>query len=496
MSQPTPGARSAVDVLVDLVTQVKRIADHTASGSFALAPPPVVGTDDDATTGDDDATCRRMETRTCPQPYNGPCGERPCARFESDDPAPWLDTAETPAAADDAPSGPVIGHATIGITAAYHGEQAPASEQTLRWLRRESLLVLLTRISRGRLFGEDEARTLRTYVETEMREADRLADEKTMNTAGQEQLRSVLEYEHKRANDAITREETAEEAAEEQRKRAQIFEAELRTLRAGIRALGGDPTTIQNLWAQISLRNRQWAEAKREARAFRAMLEAEGGDVALVDEMLDTVAAAEAKARDAEQKLSDAETLGHKLLKRAETAEAAAQREARVSASLVRSTKLLLERRTTRLLERAKRTEAVIARVRQMTDAWEQRLPETIVKATVVEALRHALDGTEQPAAELVPYSQLRAAHDESWQLIEMQKDLLGTLRRIVMTATSDREDAQVTAERCEHCGRDHMAELYDAIVAADERYAATFPATSEGPACPGRLPEQPTTEA
>ncbi|MEW2567674.1 hypothetical protein [Streptomyces sp. NPDC047070] len=40
----------------------------------------------------DGATCRRMETRTCPPSYNGPCGTRPCARFESDDPTPWLDT--------------------------------------------------------------------------------------------------------------------------------------------------------------------------------------------------------------------------------------------------------------------------------------------------------------------------------------------------------------------------------------------------------------------
>ncbi|MGY1498573.1 hypothetical protein ACW4TU_18570 [Streptomyces sp. QTS52] len=38
------------------------------------------------------ATCRTMETRTCPASYAGPCGERPCARFESDDPTPWLDT--------------------------------------------------------------------------------------------------------------------------------------------------------------------------------------------------------------------------------------------------------------------------------------------------------------------------------------------------------------------------------------------------------------------
>ncbi|WP_405554293.1 hypothetical protein [Streptomyces sp. NBC_01171] len=43
--------------------------------------------------------CRIMETRTCPPSYNGPCGDRPCARFESDDPAPWQDS---PAADEDA----------------------------------------------------------------------------------------------------------------------------------------------------------------------------------------------------------------------------------------------------------------------------------------------------------------------------------------------------------------------------------------------------------
>ncbi|MEW2568389.1 hypothetical protein [Streptomyces sp. NPDC047070] len=42
-------------------------------------------------------TCRVIETRPCPASYAGPCGERPCARFESDDPTPWLDTATPPA---------------------------------------------------------------------------------------------------------------------------------------------------------------------------------------------------------------------------------------------------------------------------------------------------------------------------------------------------------------------------------------------------------------
>ncbi|MEV7394918.1 hypothetical protein [Streptomyces sp. NPDC091215] len=45
-------------------------------------------------------------------------------------------------------------------------------EQTLRLLRRESLLVLLSRLQRGRPVTEAEADTLRTHVETEIREAD------------------------------------------------------------------------------------------------------------------------------------------------------------------------------------------------------------------------------------------------------------------------------------------------------------------------------------
>ena len=34
--------------------------------------------------------CREMPTRHCPAVYEGTCGERPCARYESSDEAPWL----------------------------------------------------------------------------------------------------------------------------------------------------------------------------------------------------------------------------------------------------------------------------------------------------------------------------------------------------------------------------------------------------------------------
>lgn len=63
------------------------------------------------------------------------------------------------------------------------------------------------------------------------------------------------------------RSERAERAAEKQRRRADIAETELRVLRSGLRANGADPTQIQNLWAQIRLRNRQWREAEQRAEA-------------------------------------------------------------------------------------------------------------------------------------------------------------------------------------------------------------------------------------
>ena len=68
------------------------------------------------------------------------------------------------------------------------------------------------------------------------------------------------------------RSERAERAAKEQRRRAESAETELFTLRCGIRALGGDPTTIQNLWAQIRLRNRQWREEKQRAERAEAAI--------------------------------------------------------------------------------------------------------------------------------------------------------------------------------------------------------------------------------
>lgn len=180
-----------------------------------LVPPdgtlstPATEADDAPTTANDDASaaCRIMETRTCPTSYAGECGDRPCARFESDDPAPWTD-------------------------------QAPADdEEALRTARRDQLGLLLSRAGRG-VLTPDEATLLRQHVETEMRDADtararaeqaedllhvahetsnRSEAERAAAVAELERMRGLLTAEHKRANDAIDRETRAEEAAEEAR---------------------------------------------------------------------------------------------------------------------------------------------------------------------------------------------------------------------------------------------------------------------------------------
>lgn len=83
------------------------------------------------------------------------------------------------------------------------------------------------------------------------------------------------------------------------RLRAEIATGELRTLRAGIRALGGDPTTIQNLWAQLRLRNRQWRETKLERDTLRGWLD--GDSLQVIDEMVSYHARLSEQRQAAEQ---------------------------------------------------------------------------------------------------------------------------------------------------------------------------------------------------
>lgn len=67
--------------------------------------------------------CRRMETRTCPP--SGPCAEV-CARFESDDPTPWMEKSDMTWLVEDY-LGDVVGSITINREGFLSGKIDPDS---------------------------------------------------------------------------------------------------------------------------------------------------------------------------------------------------------------------------------------------------------------------------------------------------------------------------------------------------------------------------------
>ncbi|MFI1734024.1 hypothetical protein ACH40E_33390 [Streptomyces acidicola] len=299
MSQTSPDARAVVRALDALTTQAGRIAD-------ALTTPVT----EDVRAVDDDAT---TPATTCPTPltHNWGCG-CPTDQYAAagcghrglhpgftcdqvDQTRPYWDVrwgqVQQALAADEADT---FRHARAW--AERHGlaktsedsAPAPAAVEEAQRIarRRDSLLNLLDRLDRHGTLTHEERALLRRQVQDE--------------GIGHDTARSVAAGNKRHVQVMYADLQQAQAAAEEQSERARIFETELRVLRTGLRAAGGDPTQIQNLWAQIRLRNRQWREAKREAALTRSMLEAEGGDVALVDEMLATVSKAEGEAREAQ----------------------------------------------------------------------------------------------------------------------------------------------------------------------------------------------------
>ncbi|MFF1686063.1 hypothetical protein [Streptomyces sp. NPDC058254] len=152
--------------------------------------------------------------------------------------------------------------------------------------RRESLLVLLSRTRRAVPLTPSEAALLFAHVEVEIAESNELR-----RTVQGQQTALQRAYDRTAAAEAaiVEAEKRAEQAEhyvgilqavdegrahgarrvmderDQEKQRADIAEAELRTLRAGVRASGADPATIQNLWAQLSSRTRQWREEKRRA---------------------------------------------------------------------------------------------------------------------------------------------------------------------------------------------------------------------------------------
>lgn len=130
---------------------------------------------------------------------------------------------------------------------------------------------------------------------------------------------------------------------------------------------------------------------------------------------------------------------------------------------------------------------AIAADLRVENRALRQRL--ALAEATLREDTE-----AESAAAAAGSYADraetAETALAEAQQVISLQKDLIGGMRRIVRAAMHDREDDGVRVERCRRCGMDHMADLETEIREADKAYAEAFAATADGPARPGRLPD------
>ncbi|MFE0329048.1 hypothetical protein ACFW08_20145 [Streptomyces sp. NPDC058960] len=228
-------------------------------GPCANGERPAPAADEDAPA----AVCRRMETRTCPPTYNGPCGPRPCARFESDDPTPW----ETPATDKDAQ----------------------------RTTRREQLRNLLARADRNTLTPQETA-ALRVLVDTEVRDAD---------TARRraEQAEELLDVAHKTSNrseaaraTAVAERDAADRTrAEAQRDRDQHAAVLKEVLAAFVRKVDGyrvprrsaevdvvtldkwrsvvAPTVERPWWEQVAQYEQAAAEATQHVLELKATIE-------------------------------------------------------------------------------------------------------------------------------------------------------------------------------------------------------------------------------
>lgn len=313
MSRPTPDARAVVEAVDRLTTQVQRIADHLST--------PVVRTEVRA---DDDAT---TPATTCDQP--GPWGDyHACVRpaghdgdHEAHDGCGWRvdETNNAPATDRCAHRGPHPGFTCAEVDASQpyfrvrwdQEQQAPAAdEDAQRTTRRNSVAVLLARAIHGAL-SPTEGEELREHVNAEIREHDTmravaagnkrhvqmmyadlqktqagraeeerlrlaLADERTRwkERAAQaeteaERLRDLVIAENKRADDAIDREQTAEQAAEEaQRERDQADEAARRALEQR-QQMAEERFTIQT---QRDTADRVRAEVQRDRDQHAAVL--------------------------------------------------------------------------------------------------------------------------------------------------------------------------------------------------------------------------------
>lgn len=76
------------------------------------------------------------------------------------------------------------------------------------------------------------------------------------------------------ATAAIRASKKAINAVQAAHRRAEIAEAELEALRGGVREWGADPTNLQNMYAQLASRTRQWKDAQARLDRLKQMADA------------------------------------------------------------------------------------------------------------------------------------------------------------------------------------------------------------------------------
>ncbi|MFJ8900014.1 hypothetical protein [Streptomyces sp. NPDC102370] len=203
--------------------------------------------------------------------------------------------------------------------------QRRAENDQMRTARRDSLAVLLSRAQRNVPLTADEAALLRAAVEAEIREGDaaRQAERGQQRAADRERERAtaaeaaIVEAEDERDRQHDRAEQAIRRAVEEYDRR-QTAEAAL----ARVRALAADmrtwcsPHGIATQYADDIERALAEQQVPRlAAEQPRAAVDVAPGVAVIRDR------AAEQRAEEAEGKLSESETLGHRLLQRAERAE-------------------------------------------------------------------------------------------------------------------------------------------------------------------------------
>lgn len=250
---PSRDVRAVVEAVDRLTTQVKRLAD-------AKSTPVAVAADAPTTTADDGPCAQHPNAPT----FDGMCGG--CTQYPADFPARvirhWGPLSEQQFAEmrDDT-------RQLIDVISERARRTGSADEDAQRTARREQLHNLIARLDRGGLLSPGDCTRLRVLVDTEVRAADTaraafahlagtykaerrrgdaLAEERNQawaeRDAEQARLRDLLRSENQRANKAIDRETTAEQAAEEARAELEQAQAALERVRTVTRDWG--PTLL------------------------------------------------------------------------------------------------------------------------------------------------------------------------------------------------------------------------------------------------------------